>query len=108
MADIMKGSFYLVIRKGRYWQELKARLTSSEPQLAADERVLKLTVAVPRAIFSTPTLQATVTIPEDAVGRPVVDAQVIDNVREIIQQQTGLCVSVAVVEPTEVAEPVLA
>jgi len=102
MAEVSKGSFYLVIRRGRYWSELKARITTSEPKLDADERVLKLNVCVPRAIFNTPTLQATVTVPEEVISQPVITAQVLDNVKEIIEQQTGLSVQVSVIEPTEV------
>lgn len=108
MSDVMNGSFYLVIRKGRYWNELKARLTSTQPQLESCERVLKIDVAVPRAIFSTPTLQASITVPEDAIGKPVINASVLDNVREIIAQQTGLDVKVSIIEPTQLADSVSA
>ena len=53
---------------------------------------------VPEALFVKPQLEAKVIIPESAVSKPVIDATVLDNVREIMEQQTGLDVSVRLVE----------
>jgi hypothetical protein len=79
---------------------MSARLALKSPSLAKDEIALKISVEVPDALFNRPQLQAKITIPESAVTAPVVDAQVLDNVREILQQQTGLDVSVSLVSPT--------
>jgi hypothetical protein len=101
MSDTVKSIFYLVLKKRNHWS-LSARLSKNQPRLASDERAMKLDISVPRALFSTPTLQATVTIPESCVSKPSIDATVMDNVRELIQQTTGLDVKVALVE-TETA-----
>jgi hypothetical protein len=105
MAETIDGAFYLVLRQNPiYWWKMTARVTSSQPKLQSNERVMRLDVKVPRAIFQTPALKATISVPEDAVSKPLIDAVVLDNVREIIQQQTGLNVSVSLVEPTRLHE----
>jgi hypothetical protein len=78
---------------------LAARYASRTPALSKDEIAIKLQISVPDALFTRPQLQATVTIPEDAITKPVLEATVLDNVREIIQQQTGMDVRVSLVEP---------
>jgi uncharacterized membrane protein len=105
MAETIDGAFYLVLRQNpTYWWKMTARVTSPQPTLQSNERVMRLDVKVPRAIFQTPALKATISFPEDAVSKPLIDAVVLDNVREIIQQQTGLNVSVSLVEPTRLHE----
>jgi len=105
MAETTEGNFYLVLKQSpRYWRDMTARITSKQPKLQSNERALRLNVKVPRAIFQTPALKATISVPEDAVSKPLIDAVVLDNVREIIQQQTGLNVSVSLVEPTRLHE----
>lgn len=88
---------YIVVKpKGHYG--LSARLASRTPALSKDEVAIKLDIRVPDALFKRPQIQAKVVIPEDAVTAPVLNATVLDNVREALQQQTGLDVSVSLVE----------
>lgn len=89
---------YLVVSpKG--WCGLSGRLTSKVPALKSDEQAVKLSVKVPDALFKRPQLKASITIPESSVSSPVIDATVLDNIREIMCQQTGLDVSVSLVDP---------
>lgn len=89
---------YLVVSpKG--WSGLSGRLTSKSPALKPNEQVVKLSVQVPDALFKRPQLKASIVIPESSVSSPVIDATVLDNVREILCQQTGLDVSVSLVTP---------
>ena len=81
---------------------LSARLAAKVPALKSDEVAVKLSVSVPEVLFKRPQLQASITIPESAVTAPVVNAEVLDNVREIISQQTGLDVQVSLVVPETV------
>ena len=98
MASI-KGEFYLVVRKKNNWiSRLSGRLTQGTPVLAAGEVPIKVMVEVPEALFVRPQLQARVIVPESCVSRPVIDATVLDNVREVLQQQTGLDITVSLVE----------
>lgn len=78
--------------------DLKARLTNKLPALTSGEVPIKLNVSVPDALFKRPQLQAQITIPESAVTAPVVSAEVLDNVKEVLSQTTGLDVQVSLVE----------
>lgn len=99
-AQKVSGEFYLVIHRKNY-STLSARLTSRTPDLEAGEVAIKLNVNVPETLFKKPQLQASVTIPEDSVTAPVLNAQVLDNVKEVLAQTTGMDISLRVVEPTE-------
>lgn len=92
---------YLVV-KPKNWSGLSARLTSKVPALGKDEVAIKLDVVVPDALFKRPQLRASVTIPESVVSAPVISAEVLDNIQEILTQQTGLDIKVSVVEPTQI------
>lgn len=96
---MLYGDFYLVVRK-KNWNNLAARITSGKPKsLQSGEVAIKLTVQVPNSLFTTPQFQAKVTIPEGSLTPPVLDATVVDNVREIIEQQTGMHIELSLVEP---------
>lgn len=98
MFDTREGVFYLVVKPGKWNSDLKARLATKLPALEVGEVPIKLEVKVPRALFQRPQLQATITVPEDAVTPPVLDAQVLDNVKEVMQQQTGMDITFRVVK----------
>lgn len=89
---------YLIVSPKGYY-DISARYTSRPPALAKNEVAIKLGVSVPDALFNRPQLQAEVRIPEECVTAPVLNAEVLDNVREVLQQQTGMDISVRVVEP---------
>lgn len=92
---------YLVVKpKNSY--SLTARLALKKPSLAKDEIAVKVTISVPDALFNRPQLQASITIPESAVTAPVVNATVLDNIQEVLSQQTGLDVAVRLVSPTTI------
>ena len=93
------GSFYLIVSCGRY-NGLRARLTTKKPSLTPGEVALDLRVSLPETLFKRPQLKASITVPESAVSAPVLDAKVLDNVREVLEQQTGMRVDVAVIDPT--------
>jgi len=95
----LTGDFYLVVKKKSGCQKsLCGRLSQRSPSLKSGEVAIKVCVVVPEALFVKPQLEAKVIIPESAVSKPVIDATVLDNVREIMEQQTGLDVSVRLVE----------
>jgi hypothetical protein len=97
MAHNIEGNFYLVVRK-KNWSVLAARLSLKNPSLKSGEVAIKVSVAVPDALFARPQLQAKLTVPEGAVSKPVIDATVLDNVREVLQQQTGMDIKLSLVE----------
>lgn len=94
-----EAELYLVVSpKAKSYQGLAARVASRVPSLKSNEVAIKVTIRVPETLFKRPQLQAQITIPESAVTAPVVNAAVLDNVREALQQQTGLDVRVSLVE----------
>lgn len=96
---VVEGNFYIVVKKKKGWNApLAARLTNKVPALAASEVAIKLKVSIPDALFNRPQLQAKIVIPEDAISKPMIDAVVLDNVKELIEQQMGLDISLSVVE----------
>lgn len=105
MSNTRELTAYLVVKPDkRYSASLKARLTTRTPALATDEVAIRLSVSVPDMLFRRPQLQATVTIPQNAVACSEIDATVLDNVREILSQQTGMDITVAVVQPEAKSE----
>ena len=100
MTQICAGDFYLSLKK-KGWAGLTGRLTKSATDLAAGEVSVKVSVQLPAALFDRPQLQASIIIPEGALSAPVIDATVLDNVREIIQQQLGIDLKIQLVEPVE-------
>lgn len=96
--DSRYGTFYLIVKPGKYGSDLKARLANKLPALLAGEVPIKVAVNVPRALFTRPQIQASITIPEGSVTAPVVNAEVLNNIQEIINQQLGFDVKVALIE----------
>ena len=87
------------MKKKQGWgSKLCGRLSLKNPALKSGEVAIKVNVVVPEALFVKPQLEAKVIIPASAVSKPVIDVTVLDNVREIMEQQTGLDVSVPLVE----------
>lgn len=100
MSHTREATFYLAVSPKRY-SELSARLTTKVPALAADEVAIQVSVRVPDAIFKRPALKATIEIPEDSVSRPVIEADVVDNIRTELEKQTGLDITIAIVESND-------
>jgi hypothetical protein len=62
------------------------------------EVAIKVTVNVPDALFERPQLQARIVVPDSAVSKPVIDATVLDNIQQVLNQQLGLDIRVSLVE----------
>ena len=98
----MKVSTYLCIKKPpRYTNRASMRVVKTAPNLESDEIAIKLNIEIPDEIFNKPRLEASVTVPKDAISAPVIEAEVIDNVQEIIKQNTGFDVKLTVVSANE-------
>lgn len=96
----MRTSQYIIVKKtGRF--SYGTRMTKSSPALAPNEIAVKVVLEIPDAIFEKPTLEANIVVPETAVNKPVITAETIDNVEQIIKQNTGFSVTLAVVEQDE-------
>lgn len=78
---------YLVIKKNGY--RASTRITKTVPSLDYNEIAVKINLQVPDELFSKPRLEASITVPKEAVSSPVIEAEVIDNIQDIIKQNTG-------------------
>ena len=88
---------YLIIGKKRN-SKPSARLTVTPPALESHEVAVKLSLDVPEELFTKPQLEATIRVPADSVNSPVIEAEVIDNIQEIVSKQLGVDLSIGLVE----------
>lgn len=85
IKKLMTTHFFLVVsRKGA------ERMTQTLPKLHPGEIAIRINLDVPNALFQAPQIQAAITIPESAVPTEAISAEMRDNVKELIQQATGL------------------
>ena len=98
----MRITRYLIVKKPKGWSARpSARLTTKEPKLGPRERAISLTLDLPDSLWDEPQLEATITVPEDKVSAPMIDAEVVDNIQEVISQQLGVSLEIAVVEKAD-------
>lgn len=76
------------------------KMTATRPKLAFNEISMNLNIKVPDAIFEKPRLIANITVPDEAAASEVVKSIVCDNVKEVIEQATGLQFAISVVDPS--------
>lgn len=93
----LSGVCYLVCKKRKY-SALHFRLTTRQPSLDSDEVAVRLDVTLPVGLFTRPALQAAVTVPNGVVPGPTIDSTVVDNIREIVSQQTGANLEIMVTQ----------
>lgn len=79
------------------------KAVKNKPDLKWNEISIGLQIEVPAQLFQKPRIEATLVIPESAAGADAVEADVRENVREAIEQATGLEVRLSV-QPPEGAE----
>jgi len=98
----MRLTRYLIVNKPKGWsQKPSLRVTTKEPKLGPRERTISVTLDLPDSLWDEPQLEATITVPEGKVSAPVIDAEVIDNIQEVISQKLGVSLEIAVVEKVD-------
>ena len=76
-----------------------ARITQGKPnEVSWDEVSILLDINLPDELFRRPRLEAKINIPEDAATPDVLNSEVVENVREAIEQSTGLQFSINVIK----------
>src|SRR5579859_2345928 len=83
---------------------LSGRMLKSMPRLRREEVALQLSIELPDALFKRPSLTASVVVPASSISVPVIDAQVIDNIRNAVLRDVGIDLTIAVVEPCSVPQ----
>jgi len=93
----MQVSQYIVIKQRNRWS-YGSRLTKDLPKLDSNEVAVKVSIELPDNIFTKPQFEAKIVIPKEAISRPVITSEVVDNVQEIIKQNTGFEVKLELIE----------
>ncbi len=100
MPDIIEISHYIIISPGTKKYRPKLKLVSTlAGAMPANAVALKLNIQLPASIFNKPQLQATIKIKEEDLAKPVIDAQVLDNIKATFQQNFGIDMNIQVVDP---------
>lgn len=101
-SGIIALDFWLIVKRGDAragWPQHRynptVRVKAGEPDLAKNERAVRVEMNVPTAIFETPALRALINIesPQQVVSIDVAAAA------EAVKQATGMDVEIRVVEP---------
>ena len=90
----MKINRYLIVGKRRN-SKPTARLTVTTPALESHEIAVKISLDIPEELFTKPQLEATIKVPEDSVNSPVIEAEVIDNIKEIVSKQQEILTAIS-------------
>lgn len=64
------------------------------PSLKTGEIAIKLTVSLPAALFQKPTLRASISVDEGSVTAQTVDAEVVNNIVDIVQENCGIVLEI--------------
>lgn len=86
-------SCYLIVYKCKGFggrQRDKIRLSTRQPTLDRRERAVRVTLNLPDALWEEPQLSAKIEVPSDQVSRPHIDAQVMQNIEELVSQELGV------------------
>ncbi len=92
----MKLNYYLVVSKSG-----TVRAVKNKPNLGFDEIAIYHNLELPDALFKKPTLEATIMIPEYAALPQIIEADVVENVKDAIANATGLEVRISLESPSE-------
>lgn len=103
MTTMLEQVFFLALSPSGRWR-LSGRLTKSLPALKSGEIALSLTVRLPETLFKKPSLRASIEVPESAVSPPVINGEVVDNIREIVSQKLGVDLQISVIDPVREAD----
>jgi len=88
---------YLIVGRKQRYSKATVRLTTKSPSLESYEVAIKINLDIPDELFTKPQLQASITVSKDAVSAPVIEADVVDNISEIISKELGIDLNIAVV-----------
>lgn len=88
----MKTTFYLTVKRTG-----TVKTTKGRPGLDWDEVAIQMNITLPDALFKKPQLQAEVTIPDEAAIPQLISAETISNVKEAIEQASGMEVKIQLV-----------
>lgn len=95
----MEISRYIIVSPGPKRWAPKVKLVSSvKGNMPANAVAIKLNIELPDNIFQKPQLQARIKIEEGDISKPVIDAKVLDNIKEVMSQRLGVEMSINIVK----------
>ncbi|MBS1776010.1 MAG: hypothetical protein JSS64_06990 [Bacteroidetes bacterium] len=80
---------YLIVTKHTHKYGLAGKFTKNKPPLRSNEIAIRVECELPIELFSRPTLKFNITIPKEAVPQREISAEVVGNIQQLIQQNTG-------------------
>lgn len=82
---------YLIVGKAKQrYGKLTGKFVTKSPALASNEIAIKVKVSLPEELFTRPQLKFNINIPEEAVPQKEIDAEVIGNIKELVEVGLGM------------------
>ena len=94
-------SGYLALTYNNKFRPGTMRLTKNKPSLKKGEIPLALRIVLPESLLTIPTLMANVEIPDNTTLSSTIDAEVQDNISEIIKDTLGVNVHITLEKEDE-------
>ncbi len=91
---------YLIISEGARKYSPSVKLVKTlKGTMPSNSIALKLNIHIPDAIFKKPQLEATIKINESDITKPLINAETIDNIKQVLSQNLGIDMTIQMVEP---------
>ena len=108
----MKASLYLRVTAQRsnfcsdksnsnYFNAVDLKVSKNKPDTNANELAIKLDLDIPNSLFMKPSLNFKMSIPEGAASFPVMEANVTDNLAQLLADELGQKVHLTVSDGEE-------
>lgn len=81
--------------------DLKFLNSLKDATIASNAIAIKVTLNLPDTLFVKPQLCATIKVDPSSVPPAEIQADVLDNIKEVLQQKTGLDINISMVENTK-------
>lgn len=92
--------FHLVVT-----QNGSVRVVKNKPNLGWDEVAIQATLSIPKKVFERPQFTAELSVPETALASTEIPVEVLDNLQNVLQQQTGYEVKLSFVPTDQQEDP---
>lgn len=93
---------YLIVSQTTKPWNAKVKLSKTlKGNMPANAIAIKLNIIIPDAIFKKPQLEATIKINEADVSKPIINAEVLDNIKMALNQNLGIDLKIEVVQNEE-------
>ena len=99
----MKVSRYLIVGatgwSHSYFKYHSCRLSKETPTLKSGEIAIELKIDLPDELFTKPQLSASIKVDPKKVNAPEITADVLDNIKIIMDKQLGIDMTINIIEP---------